>query len=87
MQERKTDSILIMKILARLPYYSCLALLHFYRTLISPLKPRVCRFYPSCSQYYYEAVIKYGAVRGTIMGLKRLSCCHPFHPGGYDPVD
>ncbi len=48
--------------------------------------PRVCRFYPSCSQYTYEAVLKYGIIKGIWMGTKRLSRCHPWSEGGYDPV-
>ncbi len=48
--------------------------------------PRVCRFTPSCSQYCLEAVEKYGLARGLFLGLKRISKCHPFHPGGHDPV-
>lgn len=58
----------------------------FYRKLISPLKPPTCRFYPTCSQYTMEALEKYGAFRGVILGLKRILKCHPFHPGGYDPL-
>ncbi len=65
----------------------CLALLRFYRIFISPLKPRVCRFYPSCSQYTYDALEKYGVIKGLLMGLTRLSHCHPFNPGGYHPVE
>ncbi|NCU41327.1 MAG: membrane protein insertion efficiency factor YidD [Candidatus Moranbacteria bacterium] len=47
---------------------------------------KVCRFYPSCSQYMYGAIERFGTVRGVWMGLKRLSKCHPFHLGGVDPV-
>jgi hypothetical protein len=57
-----------------------------YRRWISPAMPARCRFYPSCSAYALEAVTRHGAVRGTGLTLWRLSRCHPFHPGGYDPV-
>jgi uncharacterized protein len=49
-------------------------------------RPPVCRFYPSCSAYTKEAVEKYGAAKGLFLGAKRLLKCHPFHPGGYDPL-
>lgn len=65
----------------------CLAVISFYRNFISPLKPHVCRFYPSCSQYTFEAVNKYGILKGMGMGLKRILKCHPLNPGGYDPVN
>jgi hypothetical protein len=58
----------------------------FYRTFISPLKPPTCRFYPSCSQYALEAIENHGVLRGGWMAVKRILRCHPFHPGGYDPV-
>ena len=57
-----------------------------YRRLLSPLLPAACRFYPSCSAYAVEALERHGAVRGTWLTLKRLGRCHPFHPGGLDPV-
>lgn len=57
-----------------------------YQKWISPLKRPSCRFYPTCSQYALEAVQKYGSLRGLIMAVKRIMKCHPFHPGGYDPV-
>ncbi|WP_072284175.1 membrane protein insertion efficiency factor YidD [Syntrophotalea acetylenivorans] len=63
-----------------------LALLTFYQRFISPLKAPSCRFYPSCSSYAYEAVAKYGVLRGLFKTAVRLGRCHPFHPGGYDPV-
>ncbi len=57
-----------------------------YRRLISPLLPPACRFHPSCSRYSYEAIGKYGPAKGLCLSVKRLCKCHPFHPGGYDPV-
>jgi putative membrane protein insertion efficiency factor len=63
-----------------------LFLLRFYKKFISPLLPPMCRFEPTCSVYMHEAVKKYGAFRGTWMGLRRLGRCHPFNPGGWDPV-
>jgi putative membrane protein insertion efficiency factor len=48
--------------------------------------PSACRFYPTCSEYMSEAVGRHGAIRGVWMGLRRLMRCHPFHPGGFDPV-
>jgi putative membrane protein insertion efficiency factor len=62
------------------------ALLRFYKAGISPLLPPSCRFVPTCSEYAREAVERYGALRGSWMGLRRLLRCHPFHAGGYDPV-
>ena len=63
-----------------------LALLRFYKRFISPLLPSACRFEPTCSVYMYQAVEKYGVIKGGWMGVKRIGRCHPFHPGGYDPV-
>lgn len=63
-----------------------LVLIAGYKRLLSPLLPRVCRFYPSCSTYAAEAVDRHGAWRGGILTVRRITRCHPFHPGGYDPV-
>jgi hypothetical protein len=63
-----------------------IGLLTAYRRLISPLLPAACRFYPSCSCYAIESFEKYGVRRGALLTLRRLAKCHPFHPGGYDPV-
>jgi len=60
--------------------------LTFYRRLVSPLLPPACRFSPSCSRYAIESLEKYGVWRGSLLALRRLAKCHPFHPGGYDPV-
>lgn len=60
--------------------------IRFYQIFISPLKPPTCRFYPTCSAYAIEAIQKKGPVKGTWLSIKRIAKCHPFHPGGYDPV-
>ncbi|HEY9014463.1 MAG TPA: membrane protein insertion efficiency factor YidD [Gemmatimonadales bacterium] len=57
-----------------------------YQLLISPLLPPSCRFTPSCSQYALEAVGRHGALRGMWLAARRVVRCHPFHPGGFDPV-
>ncbi|RLG44229.1 MAG: membrane protein insertion efficiency factor YidD [Thermoproteota archaeon] len=63
-----------------------LLLIRFYQSFISPILPRHCRFYPTCSEYTYQAIKKYGLLRGILKGIIRISKCHPFHPGGYDPL-
>ena len=63
-----------------------LFLIRFYRRRISPLFPPCWRFHPTCSAYALEAVTRYGALKGGWLALKRILKCHPFHPGGYDPV-
>ena len=63
-----------------------IAIIKGYRLFLSPIKPPCCRFVPTCSEYALLALQKHGAVRGSVMALKRVLRCHPFHPGGYDPV-
>ena len=63
-----------------------LSIIRFYQVAISPLKPPTCRFYPTCSHYGLEAVERFGAVKSGWLAMKRILKCHPFHPGGFDPV-
>ncbi|WP_049311423.1 membrane protein insertion efficiency factor YidD, partial [Pseudomonas aeruginosa] len=63
-----------------------IGLIRFYQYAISPLIGPRCRFYPSCSHYTLEAIRVHGALRGGYLGARRLLRCHPWHPGGYDPV-
>lgn len=63
-----------------------MAIIRLYQLTLSPLLGPRCRFYPSCSCYAHTAIGRYGVVRGTWLGLKRLLRCHPFTAGGYDPV-
>lgn len=66
--------------------YVLIGLLRVYRATISPLYGQVCRYHPSCSAYALEAVTLHGAVRGTVLSVRRLGRCHPWAAGGYDPV-
>ncbi|MEQ1919821.1 MAG: membrane protein insertion efficiency factor YidD [Elusimicrobiota bacterium] len=63
-----------------------IALLDLYRAVIRPWLPAACRFYPSCGDYAHDAVSSHGAWRGLALVALRMSRCHPFHPGGHDPV-
>ncbi|MED5370063.1 MAG: membrane protein insertion efficiency factor YidD [Myxococcota bacterium] len=60
--------------------------IRFYRRWISPLKPPTCRFHPTCSAYALEALGVHGPFKGSWLSIKRILSCHPFHPGGIDPV-
>ncbi len=63
-----------------------LFLIRLYQRTLSQVTPSTCRFYPSCSEYGYQAIARYGAFKGTWMAIKRIVRCNPFNPGGYDPV-
>ncbi|KAA0964793.1 membrane protein insertion efficiency factor YidD [Sporosarcina sp. ANT_H38] len=63
-----------------------IGIIKLYQKVISPLTPPSCRFYPTCSHYGIEAVEKHGALKGSWLAVRRISKCHPFHEGGFDPV-
>lgn len=72
-----------MKTLFALPL---IWLLRIYQYAISPMLGRSCRFHPSCSEYAVEALQRHGALKGSWLAMRRVGRCHPWHPGGYDPV-
>jgi putative membrane protein insertion efficiency factor len=72
--------------LTAVPRLALMAVVRGYQLTISPVLPPACRFTPTCSQYALEAIQRYGAVRGAWLAARRLTRCHPFHPGGFDPV-
>ena len=63
-----------------------IAVIKGYKQVLSPLLPSACRYAPTCSEYAIQAIVKYGVMSGLLLAFKRISRCHPFHPGGYDPV-
>lgn len=66
--------------------YPLLLLIRAYQLAVSPLLGSRCRFHPSCSEYSLDALRRYGALRGLWLAMRRVARCHPWHPGGYDPV-
>lgn len=75
----------LVKPLSDLVSWFLVLIVRGYQKLIGPLLPRACRFQPSCSEYFIQAVRKYGPFQGAWRGTKRIARCHPWHPGGYDP--
>jgi hypothetical protein len=73
-------------ILKKIIQFPFIFLIRFYQVVISPLKPKSCRFEPTCSQYAYEAISKHGMFKGIGLATKRISKCHPWGKSGYDPV-
>jgi uncharacterized protein len=71
---------------ATVPRRLLATLIRGYQRFVSPALPPSCRFHPSCSQYALEAVTRHGALKGGWLAARRLARCHPFHPGGFDPV-
>ncbi|HUR93264.1 MAG TPA: membrane protein insertion efficiency factor YidD [Gemmatimonadales bacterium] len=71
---------------SRVPRRLLATLIRSYQRFISPALPPSCRFHPSCSAYALEAVTRHGALKGSWLAAHRLARCHPFHPGGFDPV-
>lgn len=74
------------RLLSRLATALLLWSLRLYKVVVSPLLPPVCRFHPSCSVYAMGAIAVHGPLRGSLLAVRRLSKCHPFHDGGLDPV-
>lgn len=75
----------VLNAVVQLPARAMIGGVRLYQIFLSPLVGKVCRFQPTCSQYFIEAVRKYGAIRGGWKGVCRICRCHPWHPGGYDP--
>ena len=77
---------MVLGSLGEIPSRVALALIRFYQKRISPALPARCIYVPTCSQYAYRAIEKYGLLRGMSLAVRRISRCHPLHAGGYDPV-
>jgi len=75
-----------MKIIGRIIKKIMILMIRFYQLCISPYFPATCRFTPTCSAYFIQALEKYGVFKGSYLGIKRILKCHPWHEGGYDPL-
>lgn len=76
----------MLRILRLAPRWILMTLVRIYQLFISPLLPASCRYVPSCSAYALEALERHGAIKGGWLAVRRIARCHPFRPGGYDPV-
>ena len=76
----------VASVITSVPRHVALALIRVYQKVISPLLPPTCRFTPTCSNYAAGAIQRYGLLRGGWLAVKRIARCHPWNPGGYDPV-
>ena len=76
----------MLNALQRMMAWPFIGLIRIYQYAISPFLGRRCRFYPSCSEYAAESLQRHGAVKGLYLSIRRVGRCHPWHPGGYDPV-
>lgn len=84
--ERSRSATTTKPMVLRLPSLALRLAIRGYQVAISPVLPPACRYYPTCSNYAIEAIEKYGALRGGWMAARRIGRCHPFSPGGFDPV-
>jgi putative membrane protein insertion efficiency factor len=75
-----------MNIISKILKKIMILMIRFYQICISPLFPATCRFRPTCSAYFIQALEKYGVIKGSYLGIKRILKCHPWHEGGYDPL-
>lgn len=75
-----------IRVILGFPKRGAIASVNFYRKYISPMFPPSCRYVPTCSEYAMIAFQRYGFIKGSWMAIKRICRCHPWHPGGYDPV-
>jgi putative membrane protein insertion efficiency factor len=75
----------VLRFIVRLPANLLIIGVRGYQIFLSPIFGRACRFTPTCSAYFIQAVEKYGAIRGSFKGIRRICRCHPWNPGGFDP--
>ncbi|KPJ77650.1 MAG: hypothetical protein AMJ54_07155 [Deltaproteobacteria bacterium SG8_13] len=76
----------MIRLLNRVITWLALVAIRVYQLVLSPLFGPTCRFHPSCSEYSFQAIKQYGPLKGFQLGVRRLFRCHPFHPGGFDPL-